>query len=203
MISTMAYVLVAFPLPSETFIADEGVSLYDVNVKPCILYMQEGNRSKIHPSAQKLLEKADSFKVGVASKLQAIRSFSRLFLRSPIRVLGIFKLILNNPHRWLYIQALSAADWCVRQKVEFLHAHFAGDNLIYASAISDWTGIPYGVTTHRYDIFEDPLERKTVIQLFEKASAVITISEFNRSYMVNKYGLSYEKNRYSALWNRS
>jgi glycosyltransferase involved in cell wall biosynthesis len=81
----------------------------------------------------------------------------------------------------------------LNQNVQFLHAHFADQNFIYASAISAWSGIPYGVTTHRYDIFEDPIDKATAIGLFERAAVVITISEFNRNYMVTKYGLLISK----------
>jgi hypothetical protein len=46
MISTVAYVPSSFPLPSETFIADEILSLYGQHVAPCILHLNDGNRLK-------------------------------------------------------------------------------------------------------------------------------------------------------------
>lgn len=188
MIRTVAYVLTSFPQPSETFIADELLSLYGEGVKPFILHINDGNRVKVHPSSQTLLEKASFFRLGKTSKLEAIWSLAFLLTRMPFRTIHTLGLALRHPFRWCYIQALPAAKWCLSQNIEFLHAHFADINFVYASAISAWTGIPYGVTTHRYDIFDDPLNKSITIDLFKWAAVTITISEFNRDYMIKKYG---------------
>lgn len=193
MISSIAYVLSAFPQPSETFIADELLSLNGHGVKPCILHLNGGNRLKVHPSAQTLLDKAKLLRIGTASRMEAFWALGRLLIRHPVRTLRTLAVALRSPYRWCYIQALPAAEWCLVQNVEFLHAHFADQNFIYAAVIAAWCGIPYGVTTHRYDIFEDPIDKATAIDLFEGAAVVITISEFNRNYMVKKYGLPFSK----------
>jgi glycosyltransferase involved in cell wall biosynthesis len=190
MIRTVAYVLHSFPVPSETFITDEMISLYGQNVRPCILHIYDGNLSKVHPNAQTLLDKVKLLRLGTASQFVAVCSLMRLLLRAPIRTIRTLTLALRSPDRWLYIQALPAAEWCLSQDVEFLHAHFANENLQYAEAIAAWAGLPYGVTTHRYDIFEDPIGVTTAARLFHGAETIVTISKFNREYMIQKYGLS-------------
>lgn len=190
---TVAYVITSFPQPSETFIAEEILSLFSQNIQPCILYEYEGNFSKVHPSAQALLDKAKLLRLGTTSKFKAIASLGRLALRAPLRTLRTLLVSLKCQNRWHYIQALPVAEWCLHQNVEFLHAHFADANFIYAAAISAWSGIPYGVTTHRYDILNDPIDMSTAISLFKGAAVVITISEFNRRFMVQKYGLPISK----------
>lgn len=189
MLRTVAYVLTSFPLPSETFIADEALSLFGQNIQPFILYTKEGNYSKVHPSAQALLDNGQLLQFGTSPRLKLIRLLARLLLRAPLRTLRTLFFAWRNPHRWCYMQALPAAEWCLCKGVDFLHAHFADVNFIYASAISRWTGIPYGVTTHRYDILEDPIDKSTAVRLFEEAALVVTISEFNARYMAKKYGL--------------
>lgn len=189
----VAYVVNTFPLPSETFIADEALSLFDQGIQVCMLHINQGNLDKVHPSAQSLLKRAKLFKLGAASKLDSGVALLQLFGRSPKHTLRVLRTMLLHPQRWCYIQALPAAIWCLRERVGFLHAHFAEVNFIYASAISAWSGIPFGVTTHRFDIFEEPIDRHVVTDLFKCANIVVTISEYNRLHMVQKYGLPSSK----------
>lgn len=190
---SVAYVIGTFPVPSETFIADEALSLFEQGIQPCILYMNYGNLEKIHPSAQSLLKRAKFFQFGTASILKAALALAHLFLVRPVRTVLVLKTMLHCPNRYCFIKALPAAVWCLHEKVGFLHAHFADVNFIYAGAISAWSGIPFGVTTHRYDIFEEPIEKSTATDLFFQAAIVVTISKFNRLHMMQKYGIPESK----------
>lgn len=193
MTKSVAYVLNYFPLPSETFIADEMLSLYEKGFEPFVICLNEGNLSKIHPSAKILIGKMKIFRLADDSKLRKISALIKLFFRYPTNIGMLIWKIRNNPQRWMYIQALRAAEWCLKNKIDYLHAHFAGDNFIYASIISELTRIPFGVTTHRYDIFNDPIEKSISKRLFNSANVIITISEFNRKYMVDKYDLPFSR----------
>lgn len=189
----IAYVLKSFPEPSETFIADEALSVCEQGMEVCLLQVQDGTSTVVHPSAQALLTRAARYRLGEAGRGAMLAALLRLLLLHPLRTLGHLLRAISHRHRWCHLQALPAARWCLAQKVSVLHAHFADVNLMYAAAISAWTGIPYGVTTHRYDIFEDPLDPDCARELLQAAHLLVTISEFNRRHLQQKYGLAPER----------
>ena len=190
MLNTVAYVLGSFPEPSETFVADEALSVARQGLRCRIMAVREGNRAVVQPAARALLDSTGApFRLGQAPRGPLLTMLLRLLLRHPLRTLRTLRNAARSPHRWCYFQALVAARWCLVNGVQFLHAHFADTQLLYAHAISAWSGIPYGVTTHRYDILDDPLDPALARELLRDAAAVVTISEFNRSHMAAKYGL--------------
>lgn len=188
----VAYVLKSFPEPSETFVADEIASLEHVGIEPVVLHVYAGDLSVVHPSARAVMAAGHVFKLGGVSLWTAAKSFARLLALAPWRSLRTLRMAAGHRDRWCYVQALPAAAWCADRQIDVLHAHFADINLLYAAAISAWLGAPYGVTTHRYDILGEPIELATACALLHAASSVVTISDFNRRHMVQKYGLEEE-----------
>ena len=59
--------------------------------------------------------------------------------------------------------------------------------------LSKWTGIPFGVTTHGYDLRNDPIGNARAAKLFLEADLVVTISKFNRNIMVQKFNIPFDK----------
>lgn len=193
MLKTVAYLIRSFPEPSETFIAEEAASLLDAGVRPCILHLQDGNATVLHPAAQTLLDKALRLRIRTAQPAAIIANLIRWMGVAPLRTLRTLSKALRHPSRWCYFQSLGPAWWCRQQGVDFLHAHFADVNFQYAACISAWSGIPFGVTTHGYDLREEPLGRDGASELYRQADAVVTISEYNRRHMVQCYGLPEAK----------
>lgn len=189
MLKTVAYVIRSFPEPSETFIAEEAASLIQAGIQPCIIHLRDGNATVVHPAAQTLLQKAPRLLVPAASAFSTIKNLCRWMTVAPIRTLRTLGQALRHPKRWCYFQALGPAWWSRQQGVQFLHAHFADVNFQYAACISAWSGIPFGVTTHGYDLREDPLGHTGASELYRQADAVVTISEYNRRHMVQRYDL--------------
>lgn len=189
----IAYVLKSFPELSETFIADEALSLYSQNLECCILQMYPGSTEVVHPSAQKVLDRSARYRLGAVGRWGMLSALGSLMARQPMRTIRTFFVALSDPNRWSYFQMLPAAVWCLKERVSLLHAHFADVNLIHSAAIADWIGKPFGVTTHRYDILDDPIDFKTAKSLLERAHFCVTISEFNRRHMQVKYGLPEHK----------
>lgn len=84
-----------------------------------------------------------------------------------------------------FIVALALARQLVRRQCEHLHVHFAHTPAtigMYASMVS---GVPFSITAHANDIFERPV---LLSQKIQRAGAFITISEYNRRYLYEKYG---------------
>ncbi len=75
---------------------------------------------------------------------------------------------------------------------DIIHAHFATFPAETAMEISRITGTPFIFTTHAYDIFisPDPVKLK---RLADAASKVVTISEFNKEYMLGMLGEQYRE----------
>ncbi len=62
-------------------------------------------------------------------------------------------------------------------QVQHIHAHWATHPALAAWAIHRLTGIPYSVTVHAHDLY---VERPMIERKLGEATAVVTISEFNR-----------------------
>ncbi len=190
MIKKVCYLLINFPLPSETFISDEAASLLDIGVTPYILAINQGNFKTLQPSAEKLLDENLVTFISTCTRYQSFLSVITLFCQRPKRVLGCLLKSFRSQDRWLYFQAAPYATLLLKNNVEFLHAHFADLNFHWAKVLSDWTGIPYGVTMHGYDLRSDPLTIPFVTRLLNKANIVVAVSLFNQQVMAEKYRLN-------------
>lgn len=189
----ICYVLKSFPNPSETFISDEASSMYDFGVLPHILTFNEGNSKVIHPTAEKLINSGVVTLVKQTSRGAALKAVCALFMQQPLRTLLCLAKALKSPERWIFFQASPYALSLLNNKIDFIHAHFADFNAIWTEILSEWTGIHFGVTTHRYDLLNDPISISRCVQIFSKASLVVTISNFNRNLMVQKYKIPFDK----------
>lgn len=193
MLKTVAYLIRSFPEPSETFIAEEALSLWSAGVRPFIIHLQDGDATVLHPAAQALLDKALRLRIRATPAAAMLANLARWMSVAPIRTLRTLSKALRHPSRWCYFQSLGPAWWCRQQGVDFLHAHFADVNFQYAACISAWSGIPFGVTTHGYDLREEPLGHQGAGELYRQADAVVTISEYNRRHMLQRYELPEAK----------
>lgn len=70
---------------------------------------------------------------------------------------------------------------------DLIHAHFAELPTEFALKISRAFGIPFVFTAHAYDIFINP-DKSFHREKFDGAAKVITISDFNRNYLLNMLG---------------
>lgn len=195
MIKKICYILNNFPQPSETFVSDEAASFIDIGITPFILAINKGDFDLIQPSARKLLDSNLVTFIYSCTKIQSLCSVFRLFFKRPKMVFYCLLKSLRSQDRWLYFQAAPYAALLLRNKVDFLHAHFADVNLNWAKVLSDWTDIPFGVTTHRYDLLNDPISIDKARRLFMQSHLLVTISEWNKHFMLQKYGIDSDKIR--------
>jgi len=71
--------------------------------------------------------------------------------------------------------------------VDIIHAHFAAWPAEIAMALSKLTQIPFIFTAHAYDIFTNP-DTERLKHLSQKASRIITVTEFNKNYILEMIG---------------
>ncbi|MDO9047797.1 MAG: glycosyltransferase family 4 protein [Methylobacter sp.] len=190
----ICYVVVTFPQVSETFIVVEAQSLKNFGVDMSLIALNQGNSNLVHPSAKALLEQNQVSYVTNSSRLRSLSALLSLMLKMPLTSLRtLFKALRMTGQRWRYFQALPYAVELINSKADYIHAHFADDNLRLAAILSEWTDIPFGFTAHRYDIFDDPLPVTEFVVLANQASAIVTVSEYNKQFMVEKYCLKPEQ----------
>lgn len=75
--------------------------------------------------------------------------------------------------------AESAAE-LLPEDTTLLHAHFANDAAVLARHLAEIAGIPYRVTAHAYDIFQDPLLLEANLK---DAALAMTVSEANAQHL--------------------
>ncbi len=76
--------------------------------------------------------------------------------------------------------------------IDVLHAHFSDMAAHTAMLMSKKLGIPFTFTGHAVDIFVNP-NKKALQQRMELASAIITISQYNRDYLHEITGVDKDK----------
>lgn len=192
-INKICYILNAFPMPSETFISDEITSMFDLEFSSYVLFLREGDRTIVHPSARRIIDSNRIQAINSKSKLVALIYVFRLFLKRPLNTMSVFLKSMRASDRWRYFQAVPYALDLIKKNVQFIHVHFADQNLQLAKILSEWSGIPFGVTTHRYDLLNDPIPVLEASKLFLAADLVVTISEYNKALMLEKYSIPAEK----------
>jgi glycosyltransferase involved in cell wall biosynthesis len=83
-------------------------------------------------------------------------------------------------------QALQLARWLDERSITHLHAHFGTVATAVARLAGLITGVPYTFTTHAKDIFHESVDREDLRRKARDAATLVTISRFNREYLVRQ-----------------
>jgi glycosyltransferase involved in cell wall biosynthesis len=75
---------------------------------------------------------------------------------------------------------------------DLIHAHFAANPASWALKISQLFDIPFVFTAHAYDIYINP-DVESLKEKFEIAKKVITISNYNKKYLLNLLGQEFDE----------
>ncbi|WP_136685137.1 glycosyltransferase family 4 protein [Falsirhodobacter xinxiangensis] len=86
------------------------------------------------------------------------------------------------------IQAVRLAVECRDRGVTHLHAHFGTVASTVARIAARLAGITWSMTLHAKDIFMDYAENRNLALKIADAGAVVTVSDFNRSYLADRFG---------------
>lgn len=122
----------------------------------------------------------------VAAHIHIIRTFLLGLVTAP-RLL--FRLIRRGrPYIGLKgsVRAFYLAGIIKKRGIERIHCEFVSINSLYALVLSRELDIPASHTIHGSDLFLKPLER--LREIINDARPFITISEYNRTYMQERYG---------------
>ncbi len=185
----IAYILDVFPVLSETFVVREILELRKLGVNLTISALYKRDNELTHDFVKELVQET----LFLPRQDKSLR---------PGLMLTHIKLLIQNP--WRYLKALALAVkygrqtlgeffWSVylvkqfkKNGITHIHAHFALSGAKYAMLISTLTGIPYSFTIHAHDIFLKN-SADTMVDKFNRAKFVASISRFNENYVMEHY----------------
>ena len=187
----VGYVLSAWPRLSETFILNEVIALEQMGVRLRIFSIKNPKIEPIHAKVAEVRATVTYLYIS-NNRAAAWAANLRCFFRRPVRYCRTLLQALSYRRRAYvrrFIQAAHLADILHREPVGHLHAHFANDPALVAMFTHRLTDIPFSFTAHAKDIYV-----KTPPELLRteahQAKAVITCTEYNRKYLVDRVGLS-------------
>lgn len=185
----VAYVVSLFPCWSETFIAEEVRQLLDLGFNISIFSLRPACEAEVHPLSTDLIPLTQY----ASSWLQLLAAQGYWLVYRPGAYIGqFFRLLFGEGFAGLqriktmatFFIAAAFAQLIKEERFERVHAHWATFGATAAWTISTLTGLPFSFTGHAHDLFlPDALLRRKV----EAAQFVVTISEFNRKLICEKF----------------
>ncbi|OYR41435.1 glycosyltransferase [Halorubrum sp. Eb13] len=179
------YYLREFPKLSETFILNEIYALKQRGHNVAVFAIGDGDKSVTHEEFDNLnvpLRYAD-----VPNPVGAAKSFfSTLTAHSCFEILSMDVPVKTNVGNVIWagqcIEFLDGLEW----EIDCIHSHFATPFPLPCPYLSTHYDVPFTLTTHAHDIFKEPIGDYTE-KLLSSADRVVTISEYNREYMRERF----------------
>jgi colanic acid/amylovoran biosynthesis glycosyltransferase len=208
----IAYLLEDFLTPTTTFVTQEIRCLRNCGIDLKVFVTGICAASGIDPCNKDLLRIA-KFSRPVNAK-EMICCHVGALVASPSKYIWalsrLFRTTWNKPGHLIrslryFMEGIYLGSQMVEEGITYLHTHFAGRAATAAWSVWSVYGIPYSLTTHAYDLFtnfNNPASNSlwrnkngsSLLDLkLEEAQRIITISEFNRRYLIEKLGVTDSK----------
>ena len=192
------YILSRFPNVSTTFIANEMTELRELGADIHIAAIWRSLEGEPHPTEQPFLDRVTRLNIRnprlwltalaqIVRKPALIGVILRLIAGHTVSPWSPLKLLANIP-KGLYMGA-----WVRQHHIENIHGHFLTAPATVALIASKVSGVPFTVTVHAFDIYDDsPRNRNGSVRYkLDSAAHVICISEYNKRYILERW---YNKN---------
>lgn len=184
----IAYVVERWPNLSTTFIHNELCVLVEEGLDVQIWALAAPPTDAVQPLAPVLAARTRYFPptlVGMylRAHLRMAATAPGRYLRTFFRTLAMYR---KGPYEWLrglavFYQAVLVAQWCRRQGIEHVHAHFAGRQSAVACASYWLTDIPFSFTAHAGMVYR---AGKQLLSRLRDAAFVVAISEHMRQTLL-------------------
>lgn len=185
------YFLDIFPKTSETFVRDEVTWVaHNLSLDSVIAFDEEASATP--HVATSVLDRV-CYESRRRPRKRVRRRLALYWLvRAPYRFKIAYVKSRQSPHldRCFWVAARIARN-LGRSSDTVIHVHFAGVACQVANYVSQLTGIPFVVCTHAYDIFSSPPENYP--DLADTAARVVTISKYNKRYLVEKHDIPEDR----------
>jgi colanic acid/amylovoran biosynthesis glycosyltransferase len=195
----IAYILLWFPKPSETFIFREVVDLWKMGA-PVTVYTLYGElRKKLSPEMASVSHKVK--RLGIPFLLRLFKDLHYWWGRDRRTTLQLFRTIpirrwrsleVGGENIWAFLCGFTLARLFQSDTIDHIHAPWANGPATAALVASKLTGIPYSFTGRAVDIYppDGALEEK-----IRDASFVTTETMTNVPYLQQYAGSHLEKIR--------
>lgn len=184
------YVVSLFPCWSETFILREIQALLEQGVDVRIFSLKHPQERLVHPDAECLLDRViypPSFGPALASVLRTTIVSPWIVTRQGFMIgRRLWRHPVALAKSWVTCwRTLGALSRIRAWRAQAIHAHWATYPSTAALILSSHLKIPFSFTAHAHDIF---LEDHLLQDKFNAAAFVVTISEYNRRYLGERFG---------------
>ncbi|MCH8327048.1 MAG: glycosyltransferase family 4 protein [Candidatus Marinimicrobia bacterium] len=185
----IAYIISLFPCWSETFIMRELAELSRRGHPAQIYSLKTASEKTVHSEAEQLLSG-----VCYPNLTASLASTLRVLVQQPSTVMRIVLDLIAGGYRYPLMLAktlamlpviFAYAESLKSKGIEHIHAHWATYPATAAWIIMRLTGISYSFTAHAHDIW---LQKPYLKAKIDAASTVVTISQYNVTYLTNLYG---------------
>lgn len=188
----VAYLMSRFPKISETFILYEILELERLGLEIEVYPLIHHHESISHPEAQAIVERMHwsplFARAIMAAQWYWLRKRPQAYLQVWWRAIRGNIGVPNFLLRALAVvpQAAFYARHMQRLGVGHVHAHWATHPTLAAYVIQRLTDVTYSFTAHAHDIYAD---RPMLADKIREACFVVTISEYNRQFLQQLYGV--------------
>ena len=213
----IAFILNAFPVLSQTFIANEILGLREMGLDIALFSLFKPRNEEANKELRDL-EKEIYFLIPSIRPLSLLATHLFFILRFPGRYwkalvfslrhrqrdrsvlnalwrIGVTRKELSKEQRQdLLLHFLLVAPLArkmMQQNIRHINSHFADAAASFAMLASRLLLIPYSITAHAYDIFTSQTNFK---EKFREARFIITCTHYNRAFIRENYPyLNYSK----------
>jgi colanic acid/amylovoran biosynthesis glycosyltransferase len=186
----IAVIVSRFPTLTQTYVYDEILELRRRGLDVQVFALIRERESRMHAAAKELDQVIQTPRLlsrdGVGAQLYWLRRRPSAYFRL------MAAAVANNPRPGVLARTIFAvvkgaviARACVRSGVQHVHAHFATYPTGAAVAVKALAGVPFSFTAHAHDI---QIRQLGLSWKCSQASFVVTISEFNREFMIAAVG---------------
>lgn len=105
-----------------------------------------------------------SYEIVALFGISVFLSLFRVILRRPKDILNILKKVVKNTKFSIAVKNIAVipksiwlSEVCIDQQITHIHVHWASTTATCAMVASELTGIPWSLTCHRWDIYENNL----------------------------------------------
>lgn len=188
------YLTSLFPCWSEAFILNEIIEVEKTDIDVTILSLKQPYEKTVHGNA-KIYRKKTIYPSGL---FEVLKDNILFFLKNKKDYLSILKKILQNDSGFVakikeIVTLFITVNFYRKVKlkeISHIHAHWATYPALSAMILSRLSGIPFSFTAHAHDIY---LDKVMLREKIESAKRVLTISDFNKKYLIGLYGEAAEE----------
>lgn len=182
---TVGYVVKRYPRFSETFVVNEILAHEAAGMKLEIFAL----RSVEETHFQDIIARVRAPVTRIPDRIKGIdESWPQLAALQSIP--GAWGKLMEFPEASGrdILQAARLAVECRNRGVTHLHAHFGTVASTVARIAARLAGITWSMTLHAKDIFMEYAENRNLALKIAEAPAVVTVSDFNRTYLSDRFG---------------